>query len=245
MSETEAPPAKPRRIRWRRILGTLLFLALAGAGVYGASWFNARRYFLVVDATEVKIRKGRMLPVGHEAFVPADPALRKAYQPFPLPGGMKLPRGESVFDDRVELDQAIFRILEDALEFSLAADNARTPELTAKYLQQIRALPGLNAQQQVRIAKLARDAIYVEARGFSDEAERLLDKAEQGFAESAKGHGGGQHKDGAVRAGRIRAALRVLREGAPAPESEVEVPVSTPPPALPGTSTTTSTDSAP
>lgn len=212
MAAEEGTPDKPRKkLKIGRIFATLLVLALIGAGAYGASWLNARRYFLIVDATEVRVGKGRMLPVGHEPFQPADPALRKAYQPFPLPGGMKLPRGETVFDDRVQLDQSLYRMLRDAAEYSMAADNARTAELTTQYIEQLEALPGLTAQQQAKLKELERDATYVEARGYLQRGRENLKKAAQLFRESAKG-ASGRHRDGEARAAAVELALVRLNE---------------------------------
>lgn len=188
---------------------TLVALALVAGGVYFASWLNSRRYFLIVAKTEARVAAGRMLPVGNRPYVPKDPALRKAYEPIPLPGGMKLPRGTTTFTDRVELDQALYRLLRDATEFTLAADNKRTPELTERYLTQIKALAGITVQQQLKIAKLERDVQYVRARGLLEKAKKDLERSAQLFRRSARG-GGGRYVDGDLHARTIDAALRAL-----------------------------------
>lgn len=207
--------APKRRIRFGRIMFALVLLGLVAGGVYFASWLNSRRYFLIVDKTEARVAMGRMLPVGHRPYVPADPALRRAYEPIPLPGGMKLPRGTTTFTDRVELDQALYRLLKDATEFTLAADNKRTPELTERYLTQIKGLAGITVQQQLEISKLERDVQYVRARGLLENAKKDLERAAQLFRRSARG-GGGRYADGDVQGRMIDAAVRALEApGAP------------------------------
>lgn len=206
-----------RGIRWKRIFGTLLFLGLAGGGLYAASWFNAQRYFMIVEATEVRIAKGRMLPVGHEPFIPLQPELRRAYETFPLPSGMNVPRGETTFSDRVELDQALFRILKDSIAFSLSEDNRRTPELVSRYLKQIKAIPGTSPSQQLDLSALERDAAYQEARQRMNDGIATLKESSRLFRESAKGQGSRAH-DGEWRARQIDTVIEKLAEasaGAP------------------------------
>lgn len=243
MAEDAATPPK-KKIRWGRLFGFLLFLIAAGGVAYGLSWLNARRYYLIVDSTEVRVGKGRMLPVGYDPFVPNDPALLKAYKAFPLPGGLRLQAGEQKLEDRVELDQALFRILNDAANFSLAKDNARTPVLLATYLERLRALPGINAEQRGGVEQLARDALFVEARGHYNEGLQLLQQAAEQFAESGKGKDRVRATEAQAKADRIQAALKVLREGPSAvgnaPTSDI--PKLVPPPS---TSTTTATISRP
>ncbi|MEQ9503237.1 MAG: hypothetical protein RIT81_40600 [Deltaproteobacteria bacterium] len=246
MSDTETPKKPKRRLKLGRIFGTLLFLGIVGAGLYGASWFNARRYFIIVDATEVQVRRGKMLPYGHDPFLPKDRSLRKAYQTFKLPGGMKLPRGTSTYDEWRQLDQALYRILKDAADYSLTLDNERTPELTAQYLEQMRTLPGLNLEQQKALTELERDASYVEARGVLDRVEKDLARAAQLFRTSSRG-GGGRFKDGEARAIALDKALQLLKTGtAPTPAA---APPAAPPPrtldpiqALTATSTSTASN---
>lgn len=253
MSETTTPKKPKGRVRFGRILGTLLFLGIVGAGLYGASWFNARRYFIIVDATQVQVRKGKMLPYGHDPFLPKDRSLRKAYEAFKLPGGMKLPRGTSTYDEWRQLDQALYRILKDAADYSLTLDNEHTGALTAQYLEQMRALPGLNLEQQKALAELERDASYVEARSTLARVERELERAAQLYRTSSKG-GGGRFKDGEARAVALERAIQVLKAGvlaghtgngqdggnaAPPPKAPAERPVLDPIQALTATSTST------
>lgn len=211
MSEppTAAPKAPRRRVRFGRILLSLLVVGVLAGGAYGASWLNARRYFLVVGATEVQVHKGRMLPVGHEPFVPFDADLRRAYRALPLPGGLKLPRGETVFDDRVQLDQALYRILVDAAEYALAQDNARTSELVQHYIEQLKALPGTNVRQHGLLTQLERAAGIVEARGHVTRARALLERAETLFRAAAVG-GGPAAAEGLALAGEVARARAVL-----------------------------------
>jgi hypothetical protein len=237
-TEQEQPPKPKQRVRVGRILFSLVLLGVIGGGLYFMSWLNSRRYFLIIDNTEVKIAKGRMLPVGHAPFVPIDPAMRPAYEPIPLPGGMKVPRGTTTFGDRVELDQALFRLLHDATEYTLATDNDRTPSLTLRYLNQIKSLTGITVQQQLEIAKLERDAQYVRARALLETSGRNLEEARKLFLESSRG-GGGRFHDAEERARVIEGALRALSaQPALLPPERTPIP---PPPVR--TSTVTSVPS--
>ncbi len=243
MAEDAATKPK-KKIRWGRLFGFLLFLIAAGGVAYGLSWLNARRYYLIVDSTEVRVGKGRVLPVGYDPFVPSDPALLKAYKAFPLPGGLRLQAGEQKLEDRVELDQALFRILNDAAKFSLAKDNARTPVLLATYLERLRALPGINAEQRGGVEQLARDALFVEARGHYNQGLGLLEKAAKQFAQSAQGKDRPRAAEAQGKADRIEAALEVLR--ATSPISRKTPSAAAPEAGLrPSTSTTTATISRP
>ena len=94
--DREAAP-KTKKVRWGRMFAAVIILALLGGGLYVASWLNARRYYLVIGQSEVRVARGRMLPVGYEAYVPNQIELRRAYEPFALPSGINIPRGETAF----------------------------------------------------------------------------------------------------------------------------------------------------
>jgi hypothetical protein len=223
MSDNKPANTAKRGIRWGRMFWTLVILALIGGGLYASSWFNARRYFLLVGESEVRVAKGRMLPIGHEPFIPQEIDLRRAYQSFPLPSGIKVPRGETMFSDRVELDQALFRLLKDAIAFSLMEDNRRTPELVQLYMKQIKSIPGTSVAQQLELAQLERDSQYVEARQQLGDAIKNLKEASRLFRESARGQGG-HERDGDTRAQTIESALRDLeRVSPPEPPADREV----------------------
>ena len=205
--------------RLKRLFVALIVLGAVGAGLYGASWLNSRRLFLEVGPAEVSVAKGRMLPVGREPFIPLDPTIRKAYRSFPLPGGMKVGRGVTVFDDRVELDQALFRLLVDAAQFSLEMDNARTVELLPRYIEQMKAIPGVSSDQQLALQAIQREAAYVGGRQQVDAAEEALENAIQLFSKAASGRGS-RRNDALVRARRLRGVLETLRKGVPGEVAE-------------------------
>jgi hypothetical protein len=215
MSEDEPVKAPKKKIRWKRILFFVAFVGIAAGIAYGMSWLNARTYYIVVDRTEVHVAKGRMLPVGHDPYIPPNPALIKAYRKFTLPSGMNLERGERKLDDRVEVDQALYLILREAAQLSLSKDNARTPKLVASYLEHLRALLGTSAQQQAEVAQLGRDALLVEARGNLEQGVKLLQAAADQFVESAKGNDVARSFQTKTQVNRIQEALRVIKVGIP------------------------------
>lgn len=214
MSQPSAPESKgtkPRRgVRWGRIGAALLLLGALGGGLYLASWINARRYFLIVRAHEVRVARGRMLPVGHRAFVPAEPELRRAYESFVLPAGLVAPHGETMFDERADLDRALYRLLRDAIAFSLSSESRRAPEQVARYLAQLRAVPGASAGDQLELAELERDAAYLEARFALEDGTKLLESSARLFRQSARGRGASR-QDGEWRARAIEGIVATLR----------------------------------
>lgn len=176
-----------KRLRW--LVYGLLLLAIAGGVAYGASWLNSRRYFLVVGPASVEVGKGKMFPVGHEPFQPTDASTRRAYRGFELPGGIKLARGTTVFTDRVELDQALFRILTDAARYAMSKQTPRAPELVQGYIEQLEALPGVSIEQQVELQRLTRQAEYAQGRQHVRDAADLLDRAAEAFDASGGPNG--------------------------------------------------------
>jgi hypothetical protein len=172
-----------KRLRW--LLYFAIVVAVLAAVAYGASWLNARRYYLVVGPGEVEVGKGRMFPVGYEPFRPDDPSTRKAYRGFELPGGIKVARGTTIFTDRVELDQALFRLLSDAARYAMSKDTARSPDLVQSYIEQLEVLPGVSIEQQVQLQKLKRQAEFARGRALVREAVARLEKAGEAFEASA------------------------------------------------------------
>jgi hypothetical protein len=216
--------------RLQRLMTIFLVLGLVAAVGYGASWLNHRRYFLIVAPGEVRVEKGLMLPYGHQPFIPEDPTIRAAYRRFALPGGMKVGRGKSVFDDRVELDQALFRLLNDAAEYALEAESGRTGKLLPQYLEQMSSIPGVSTQQQVDLRRLERDAAYVKGRDAQVRAVELLHEAAEAFRTATEGTGT-RYTDAEERAERVERILSSM--------NTTEPPVS-PPKAVTSTTSTRS-----
>lgn len=112
------------------------------------------------------------------------------------------------FSERVQLDQALYRILKDAIEFILNAGKARHSGLAVRYLVQLRALPGLNAVQQTKLRRLEGRVRYMEGQQQLDNALISLRKAAELFRLSAQS--AGQDSTGRLRATNIDDALRIL-----------------------------------
>lgn len=204
--------------RLRRGLTILAAVAVVGAVLYGASWLNSRRYFLIVGSSDVRVAKGRMLPFGHEPYVPSNPKLRRAYRPLPLPAAMALPRGTTTFDDRSELDQALRKILDDAAEVAVESDDGRAPGLLDTYLERLELLPGASTQQQLEFKRLERDAAYVKGRAQLKSARKALTEAKASF-DAARSGTGSRFADAEQRARQARRALDALGSDAPSPDA--------------------------
>ena len=177
MAKPEAPEKPKPKIRIGRIFATLVTLGLLGVLGYGASWLNAHRYFLIVEATEARIARGRRLPFGHEPYFPEDPVLRRAYGRINLPGGLGTPLGETRFEERADLDDALRRLLKDALTQVLEKPSERTPVLASEYLAQLEALPGASLNEERELNVLRRSARRAEAQLLLGRARTNLEQA--------------------------------------------------------------------
>jgi hypothetical protein len=177
MAKPEAPERPKARIRIGRIFAFLATLGLLAVVGYGASWLNAHRYFLVVGATEAWVARGRMLPFGHEPYFPDDPILRRAYGRIDLPGGLSMPQGETRFEERADLDDALRRLLKDALTQVLEKPSERTPALASEYLAQLESLPGASLNEERELNVLRRSARRAEAQLLLGRARANLEQA--------------------------------------------------------------------
>lgn len=193
MAKPETPDRPKPKLRVGRIFGVLLVLGVGAAGAYAASWLNAHRYFLVVTPGEARVQRGRMFPVGSEPYFPEDPLLRRAYGPIELPGGLGLSPGETRFDERADLDDAVRRLLKRAMEHVLNKPTDRTPVLAAAYLSQLEALPGASVTEEKELDGLRRAARRAEAqlllsraKGNLEQAAKLLRAADPSEAEAKR-----------------------------------------------------------
>ncbi len=157
---------------FRRLLVTLLVLALAGIVCVLLARDNARTYSLKVEGGKLIVQKGRMLPWGSAPYRPGDPSLAEVYAPVDL-GGAPVGAVETErFEDRDELDRAMFRILEAAARPKLLSDDTQVVASGMGLLHRMEKLQGATDEQRRTLRSLELDVAYDQARILFEEARR-------------------------------------------------------------------------
>jgi hypothetical protein len=156
---------------------TLLVVGLAGAAVYALSMLNVRTFTLEVRAGQLIVLKGRMLPWGADPWTPADPLLADAYAPLDLEGNTALAVVGPRYEDRDELDRALFQVLEMLARPRLASDAPKDIERGLYLVRRAERLPGLTETQRGQLKKMQSDVAFYLARTRLDDARRQLEEA--------------------------------------------------------------------
>jgi hypothetical protein len=146
-----------------RLLGSVLALGIVLTVAGLMSEINHRRYRLRGDQQLLRVERGLLLPVGfgphHQAGSTAE---ADAYAPLPLPPGETY--GQSpVFDDRTELDRALFNLLYAWAEPRLLGKSAAAARLAVRYVQRLESLPGLTEAQRLQLQQLRAEVAFVRA----------------------------------------------------------------------------------
>jgi hypothetical protein len=159
---------------FRRLLVTLLVLALAGVVCVLLARDNARTYSLKVEGGKLSVQKGRMLPWGTAPYRPTDASLVDVYAPVDL-GGANVPLPEAErFEDRDELDRALFRILEQAARPKLLSDDTQVVASGMALLHRMDRLQGTSEEQRRTLRSLELDVAYDQARIRFEDARRAV-----------------------------------------------------------------------
>jgi len=159
---------------FRRLLVTLLVLALAAVVCVLLARDNARTYSLKLEGGKLTVQKGRMLPWGSAPYRPSDPALAEAYAPIDLGGAVPTGVDTDRFDDRDDLDRALFRILEQAARPKLLADDTRVVAEGMGLLRRMDRLQGASEEQKRTLRALQLEVAYDQARIRFEEARRAV-----------------------------------------------------------------------
>jgi hypothetical protein len=159
----------------RRLLVTLLVLALAGIVCVLLSRDNSRTFSLKLEGGRLVIQKGRMLPWGSAPYRPADPLLAEVYAPIDL-GGASVGAAEleQRYDDRDELDGALFRILEAAARPKLLSEDTQVVASGMGLLHRMERLHGATDEQRRTLRSLELDVAYDQARIRFEDARRAV-----------------------------------------------------------------------
>jgi hypothetical protein len=150
-------------VAWIAILGLLALVT------WLVSERNARTWYLVPADGRLVVMKGYLLPVGRGAFETSDPATAAAYAPIVPPPGKAAP-AERAFEERGQVDQAIYELVSGWARDEIASGDPARLERGLGYLGRAEKLPGLSASQREDLAALRAESGY-------QEAMRLLGRA--------------------------------------------------------------------
>ena len=163
---------------FKRLLTFVVVVALIGLVAFLASERNARTYSLEVRGDQLIVLKGRMLPAGTAPWQPRDPALAETYAPISLDGyRVEASLLAKRFDDRDELDRALFGVLEQLARPRLASDEPKTLEQGFAYLKRARRLPAISQEQRATLARMESELAWYQARVKLEQARQLLVEA--------------------------------------------------------------------
>ncbi len=162
---------------FRNLTLGVLFLALAAAAAYGASVVNSHTFRLEVREGQLVVLKGRMLPVGADPWAPSDPQLADAYAPLDLEGNTSVLAAGQRFEERDELDRALFQVLRLLARPRLTSDLPRDLEKALGHVRRAEKLTGLSPEQRSDLKRMQQDLAFYLAQRRLDEARRELEEA--------------------------------------------------------------------
>lgn len=148
-----------------RLLVGLAFLALVGVVVYLLSGINQHRYRLAMVGDHLVVERGLFAPMGFGAYAPADEQERLAYAPIAVPPGEAVEVGV-IFDDRAQIDRALFGRLSAWAGPRLQARDPVELELGVQYVKRLETLPSLSEGQRRELRGMRADAALRQAEGL-------------------------------------------------------------------------------
>jgi hypothetical protein len=152
-------------------------LGLAGAVIFLLSQLNARTYRLTVSDGRLVVEKGLLLPLGSQPYHPADAAIAEAYAPLDLhghsPGGLT----EETFNERDELDRALFSLMEGIARPLVSSQRVEDLDAGLALLQRMQKLPGITPEQREGLKKLEAEVAFDQGRMLLVTAQRSLGQA--------------------------------------------------------------------
>jgi hypothetical protein len=155
-------------------LVTLLLLAMAGVVCVLLARDNARTYSLKVEGGKLTVQKGRMLPWGSGPYHPPDASLADVYAPVDLGGAnVAVPETER-YEDRDELDRAMFHILELAARPKLLSEDTQVVASGMVLLHRMDKLSGMSEEQRRTLRALELDVAYDQARIRFEDARHAV-----------------------------------------------------------------------
>ena len=180
-------PAPSKTTGFFKSLGTwlmiLVMLGLSGAVLYLMSDLNRRTYKLAQVGDTMVVQKGRFMPTGFENYQPEETRLGQAYAPIQIPQGERVPGGQ-LFEDRTDLDRAMFSILAAWARDQLGSDDLTVASQAASYIERCVLLPGVSEEQRRDIAVLRADLSFRKGQNLLTGIIHQLEAAAAQFKEA-------------------------------------------------------------
>jgi len=162
---------------FRNLLVFSLVLGAVGAAVHALSLLNARTFSLEVRNGQLVVLKGKLMPTGAEPWIPADPSLADTYAPIELEGNTALAVLGRKYEDRDELDRALFTVLQLLAAPRVASDAPKDLEKALIYVRRAERLSGLTDDQRAALKKMQVDLAFFLAKVRLDDSRRQLEEA--------------------------------------------------------------------
>lgn len=164
-----APEGPGFRVRMMRMVVGALVLGLAATTLYLLAERNSRFYYLAQEGDRLVVHRGAWLPSGKRPFVPDDPHTAQIYAPITLPAGTA-PIAEQRFDERADLDRALFDILADLARERIASEEERVLQEGFALVERAGLLPGITGEQAKALRSMRAELSFFEARGHLERA---------------------------------------------------------------------------
>ncbi|RYF10349.1 MAG: hypothetical protein EOO40_05330 [Deltaproteobacteria bacterium] len=159
-------------------------IGLVGLVVYLLADINHRRFRLRPQGDVYLVERGLYMPWGFALYQAEGETLRLAYAPVTPPPGAA-PMAPRVFEERGELDHALFALLRDWADQDFASrDTARTPHAVA-YIARLELLPGLSEQMRLELRQLRATAAFAQAEAFVAGHAAALQRAVDAYGDAA------------------------------------------------------------
>ncbi len=173
----------------RRLAGLLAIVALVAALLFLLSERNARTFAVEQRGDKLLVMRGRMFPWGLEPFAPQDKVLVQAYAPISLegdsPGEVLLER----YDDRDQLDRALFRMLRQWVEGRLDSDDPARLAQAMRFLGRAALLNGADEEERRQLRELQGRIAFFEGRARMEESLSALREALAKLKLASEGNG--------------------------------------------------------
>jgi len=195
------------RVRAMRLFLGVVVLGLAAATLYLLAERNSRFYYLVQEGERLVVYRGAWLPSGKRPYLPDDAHTAAIYAPIDLPPGAG-PFPERRFDERQDLDRALFAILADlAMERIRSEDEARVQE-GLLLVERAGRLPGITGEQAKMLRTMHAELAFFEGRAHLERALIELRQSREKLERATE-----------ASSGRGRSSLVLLRTVVPATEA--------------------------
>ena len=164
---------------FRGAIAWIAILGLVAMVTWLASERNARTWSLVPADGRMVVMRGYTLPIGRGAFETSDPGSAAAYAPIVPPPGKAVPP-ERTFEERGQVDQAIYDLVSGWAREEVASGDPARLERGLGYLARAEKLPGLSPSQREDLAALRAESGYQEAmRLVSRAVDELRDASDR------------------------------------------------------------------